>query len=180
MSENNLLEIVGNVIKSKVSEYYETTIDEINIFLSDIFPGDLTVRESTVKLFFLLFILHAERNEILKEEAVRIYHYLNGSIKEIYIYDDTIIDSMYLMMVSLMESEFKSRDNGSFVKKLDSIITRNIKRSQAHPSVDYDPIKTPILRELLIVLTPFFDLLDVEKMIEEGIDRHLEFIDDTK
>jgi hypothetical protein len=66
--------------------------------------------------------------------------------------------SVYVLIASLIEAYDKSEPE-NVLSKLDAVLTRNLNR--IHKNVDYDPLRVPIVREVLVFLIPVLDALNV-------------------
>lgn len=158
-SDNNF-DMVEFIQKFTMS-FFEKRIDNVNDILNEIFPESKSERELLFQSLFIFLILYVEFiNPSLEKETSRILEYIVNYDKIKFIPDLTITDSIYLIFISFIEADMKSKNN-SFLKKIDLILTRNIERVQKFETINFNPKKTPIIKELLVLFEPFFDSIDL-------------------
>lgn len=166
---------------SITSVIFNKSIDELNLILNGLFSDHKNKRELAIQCVFLFFVFYLNgKDSRLKIEAVKMHKYIAFPDLYNYTVNTDIYDSVYLILISLMESDRKTRKNGGFLKKFDQILVRNIEAAQSHPDISFDPKKTPITSELLLILSSLFDTIDIKYYIDEVLDRKMEAIEKIK
>lgn len=151
--KNNILTLLNNNL------LIDNSIDIINFVLNKLFDKSKDERDFFIKLSFVFLMFYTEFiNNELEEETKKIYRYINYS--ELYKINYKIIDSIYVLIASLIESDIKDNSN-NFLVTFDTVISNNIKKYQKNKSIDYDPYKTPIIKEVLTIFEPVFDSINL-------------------
>lgn len=130
-------------------------VDIVNSILNFMFNHSKDERVIFIRVIFLFFLLYAEFiNNSLKVEVERIYEYINKG--DIYRVNYNILDSVYVLVSSIIDADIRDKSE-NFLITFDSVVTNNIRKYQKDIRVDYDPYKTPVIRDILLIVIPFFD-----------------------
>lgn len=133
-----------------------------------------------VQWSFVVLLLHSQyiipEDKILEEETYRIYDCILSLKDNSYIVNFKINfkleDSLYLLVTSILQSYIKTLNNkeeNNILKVLDNILTKNIDRIQKNKSINYEPMKTPIIKEILPIIVPFLDTFEVYSVYDDQI-----------
>lgn len=153
---------------------FNKSIQELNVVMRGLFSDHKDQKELVIQTTFIFFVFYLIGKDVrLKHEAVKIHNYIVNPTENQFTPDRTIYDSLYIILISMLEADKKSKKSGGFLKKMDQILVRNIEIAQESSDIDYDPSKTPVTGELLIVFSSLFDTLDVEYYISQEIERKI-------
>lgn len=177
----NFLTMISELALSITSKFFSKTLDDLNLLLNGLFFDHKNQRELTIQSVFLFFIFYLNgKDSKLKIEAVKIHKYITSAGVYIYIPNTRIYDSVYLILISLIDADKRTKKTGGFLKKFDQILVKNIDRVQALPEISFDPKKTPVTSELLLLFSAMFDTLDIKYYISEILERKMEAIEKIK
>uniref|UniRef100_A0A6C0BDF2 Uncharacterized protein n=1 Tax=viral metagenome TaxID=1070528 RepID=A0A6C0BDF2_9ZZZZ len=140
--------------------------DLINKILNSLFKKSKNERVHLLQVCFLFLMFYTEFvNKDLQNETSKIYEYIKSYGTKIYKTNHKIIDSVYIIIASLIDADFKTKTN-EFIKSFDHMLTRNITIIQDDKRIDFDPYKTPIISEILSIFRPYFDFFGLYEKIK--------------
>ena len=155
--------IINNI--GNINPLFNNGIDNINMILNTLFSSTDDNKTIFIYCVFIFLMFYTEFiNKSLGEETHKIYTYLKDPTNKKYKINYSIIDSVYVIIASLIETNIKTK-NDNFLKTFDIILTKNIDIIQENKDIDYDPLKTPVIKELLQILSPAFDTINVYNLV---------------
>lgn len=157
--------IILKFIKNNLEEFFNNKTEYIDEMLFFLFPDNSNQRILLLKVATLFLILYTEfYNKELENETTKIYDYVNFYGQRKYKINYKILDSVYVLIGSLIESDSKIKNN-NLLKTFDNVLTKNIDKLQEREDIDYNPYKTPVIREILDLIIPLFDSLKIYNLI---------------
>lgn len=153
------LQELSKLMINYIIKYVDDEDLDINDALNSLFPETDEERDDFFKIVEA-FIKIGTFSDI-NDEVPYILTYINNRDTIFEINKDNTGD-VYLIIASLIEADMKSR-NGGFLKRFDICLTRNIERIQR--KVKYDLDQTPIIPQLLDIISPVLDIIDIESII---------------
>ena len=98
----------------------------------------------------------------MESENKKIYDYIKNYGQREYKINYNIFDSVYVLIASLIEADY-SKNSGKgkrFLKIFDFQLTKNINILQEDEKINHDPMKTPIISEILTIINPSLDKMN--------------------
>lgn len=167
---DKIIFLLKETTKNIIVENLKITIDEksdfVNNIINSIFEISTDKKVIFVRVVFVFLMIYTEfvNNEI-ELETKKIYLYVKFYGNFNYKINYNIIDSVYVIVASLLETY--SRPNiKNFLTTFDRILTKNIKKYQEDKRIDYDPHKTPVICDILKIMEPIFDSVDLYDKIK--------------
>lgn len=166
-----LIENIKNYIELmlvvNINYIIDKQIDITNFIINSLFNNTKDKRLILLRVIFVFLMLYTEFiNKSLEEETNAIYSYLQNRDISTYKINYKILDSIYVVISSLIEADLKDKST-NFVKLYDRLLTKNIKILQEDERVDYDPYKTPVICNILFIAIPLFNSIGLYKKLND-------------
>lgn len=173
MENFNFLSVLSDLFKNVL-------IEKFNSGEEDIFDSILTMSikldneeiSNFISLCFIFYIAESKINNNVGDlhslEISKLKLFFQDAKNNSYIPNTKILIPSYILLYSSIES-IKKTKNSNFLFKLDSVLTNNIRKIQSNSDINYDPMKTPIVKEILILLIPILDSINFHDKILKKI-----------
>ena len=171
LTTNNIKEYIEIMLKNNSNIIIDKNFDIINYIIDLLFNKSKDKRIIFLRVIFVFLMFYTEFiNPEIQEETNKIYLYLNFKDinSKIYKINYNLLDSIYVIIASLIESDLKDliNDNNNFIKLFDNTLTKNIKKLQNDERVNYDPYKTPVICDIISFVIPVFDSINLYDKIK--------------
>lgn len=171
----NFLSEISDCFKNVLIEKFNSEDDNI---LDLILTTHINLNNEEIANFILLcFVFYIAEsginnnvNNIHSHEISKLKLFFQDVKNNSYVPNSKILMSSYILLSSAIESIKKTKKD-NFLFKLDSVLTNNIRKIQNNTDINYDPMKTPIVKEILILIIPFLDSIDFQNKIILNIEK---------
>lgn len=161
-----LKESTQNIIVKNLKTVINEKTDIVNDIINSLFTFSTDKKIVFVRVVFVFLMIYTEFiNNDIELETKKIYLYVKFYGNFDYKINYNIVDSVYVIVASLIESDLK-RNRYNFLILFDRILTKNIKKYQEDKRIDYDPHKTPVISDILKFMEPIFDSVDLYDKIK--------------
>lgn len=161
--------MLTDFINQVTREFLKDKIDDLNEMINSLFPEHQCERQRLLQTSFIFLMIYSEFfNRELKSETDKIFEYIINYNNIKYNINREIKDTVYVLISSLIDADQKSK-NSDFLKKFDLLLTRNIERLQMREDINYNPLETPVIKELLPILVPLFDMIQIRKHVNNSM-----------
>lgn len=175
--DNNFLESAISGIKNTVLNIIkvENNLSNDEKVLDHILNSLFTFSDDSGLIFvqwcFVVLLLYSQyivpEDKVLEKETYIMYDcIISLKNKSNYKINFHLEDSLYLLISSILQSYIKMNENQTLLLVLDTTLTKNIDRIQKNRTIDYIPMKTPIIREILPLIIPLLDLVNFTEFTE--------------
>ena len=166
LMETYLIDLIKNVCDKYAGDFIDFLLS------SDIYINELKIYR-IMSFVFIIYSIEANMDGIENDEYLKLQDFFNNFNGNMFVQNYKIRRISYIILCSIIETIKKTKD-GNYMKKLDVILVKNLKRIQTMEDVNYDPKKTPIVKEILDLVSSYLDSINFYEKVNENISKTID------